>query len=137
MRRISFYSLLILLLAGALYFRSNSASVYSFVGDYFYKTNNVPKGLEFYEKSFSAGNNHPEKREVYVNSLITSPLSVKTQEKLVKIAVENSDDSAAGKARFFLYDLKRVEYFSQRPLLRNFPVRAFSTTLTPARDFFS
>lgn len=122
MRRISFYSLLILLLAGALYFRSNSASVYSFVGDYFYKTNNVPKALEFYEKSFSAGNNHPEKREVYVNSLITSPLSVKTQEKLVKIAVENSDDSAAGKARFFLYDLKReihkkypLNYIKQAP----------------------
>ena len=122
MRRISFYSLLILLLAGALYFRSNSASVYSFIGDYFYKTNNVPKALEFYEKSFSAGNNHPEKREVYVNSLITSPLSVKTQEKLVKIAEENSDDSAASKARFFLYDLKReihkkypLNYIKQAP----------------------
>lgn len=122
MRRISFYSLLILLLAGALYFRSNSASVYSFVGDYFYKTNNVPKALEFYEKSFSAGNNHPEKREVYVNSLITSPLSVKTQEKLVKIAQENPDDSAASKARFFLYDLKReihkkypLNYIKQAP----------------------
>lgn len=106
-QRTSFYFLLLVLLLFALFIHYNTAGVYSFIGSYFYKINNIEKAQEFYEKSFSLGNDNAQEREIYVNSLINSPLNTSSQEKLVKIAEDNIKDNASEKAEYFLYDLKR------------------------------
>ena len=120
--RIAFYSMLALLLAGAIYFHFNAAEVYAYVGNYYFKHNHVAKAQKYYEKAFILGNRDEELREVYVNSIINSPLTVENQEKLVKIAEGEVTDAASVSAKYFLYDLKReihrkypLNYIKQAP----------------------
>ena len=118
--RIIIYSCLLILLAFALYIRNNSGSIFAQVGNYYYKHNNIAKAQSFYEKSFDRGNR--EARDVYVNSIINSPLTIEAQEKLVRLAEDSIQDSASTKAKCFLYDLKReihrlypLNYIKQAP----------------------
>ncbi len=113
--RIVFYAILLMVLAGAIYFRTNTDAIYAKLGDYYFAHNNVAKAQKFYEKSFDLGNTDAELREVYVNSIINSPLTVDAQEKLVKIAEDSVIDSASVKAKYFLYDLRREIH-------RNYPL---------------
>lgn len=113
--RIVFYAILLMVLAGAIYFRTNTDVIYAKLGDYYFAHNNVAKAQKFYEKSFDLGNTDAELREVYVNSIINSPLTVDAQEKLVKIAEDSVIDSASVKAKYFLYDLRREIH-------RNYPL---------------
>lgn len=119
--RIFFYSFLALILLGALYFRNNADDVYSALGDFYYKKD-LAKAQNYYEKSFVLGNKDPEKRKVYVTSLINSPLTVESEEKLARIAEDEIQDEASSRARSFLYDLKleihdryRSNYIKQAP----------------------
>ena len=120
--RIIFYSILITILLGALYFHANTADIYARFGNYYYKHNNITKAQIYYEKSFLLGNSDADLREIYVNTLINSPLTIKSQEKLVKIAQDGINDSASVKAKYFLYDLRRevhknypLNYIRQAP----------------------
>lgn len=120
--RIFFYSFLIILLLSAFYFRFNAGTIYAKAGDFYYKKNNIQQALNYYEKAFYKGYNDSSKREIYVNLIINSPLSLESQEKLVKIAEDEVNDSASQKAKYFLYDLKReihrkypLNYIKQAP----------------------
>lgn len=116
------YSSLVILLIAAILFRNNTASVYAFLGNYYYRHGNIQKAQKFYERSFSIGNQDSDLREVYVNSIINSPLTIDSQEKLVNIAENKPVDSASVKAKYFLYDLRReihrnypLNYIKQAP----------------------
>lgn len=113
--KIIFYSILTVLLLGAMYFRANTASIYAGLGNYYYKHNNISKSQIYYEKSFAYGNINTDTRELFVNSIINSPLTISSQEKLVRIAEDKMQDSASYKAKEFLYNLKR-EVHNQYPL---------------------
>ena len=104
--KIIFYSILAASLIFAVYFRSNSKSIYSSLGN-FYLKKNPSKAQEYYEKSMALGNNSTKFRESYVNLLINSPLTIEAQERLVKIAEDKKKDSASLNAEYFLYNLKR------------------------------
>ena len=113
--RVVLYSLLAAGLAAAFYFNSNADTIYAQLGNRYYKQNNIKKAQEFYEKSFALGNKDTGVREIYVNSIINSPLDIDAQEKLVRLAEDNIQDAASIKAKYFLYDLKR-EIHRQYPL---------------------
>lgn len=104
--RIIFYSILGLLLFLALYFKNNADMVCSKLGDFYYHRD-IKKSQEFYEKSFLLGNRNSKERDIYVTSLINSPLTLDTEEKLASIAEDEIQDGASLKAKFFLSDLKR------------------------------
>ena len=117
-----FYSILVIILGGAVYFHFYAEQVYANIGNYFYQRNNIPKAQKYYEKSFDLGYKDADTRENYVNSIINSPLTVEIQEKLVKIAEDTTTDSASVKAKYFLYDLRRevhrkypLNYIRQAP----------------------
>ena len=117
-----FYSILVIILGGAVYFHFYAEQVYANIGNYFYQRNNIPKAQKYYEKSFDLGYKDADTRENYVNSIINSPLTVEVQEKLVKIAEDTTTDSASVKAKYFLYDLRRevhrkypLNYIRQAP----------------------
>ncbi len=112
--RIVLYSFLTVFLLLALYFYKNAAFVYSQLGNFYYKKNNIEQAQKYYEKSFSLGNTDSSVREIYVNSLINSPLSMGSQAKLVAVAEDKIQDEASIKAKYFLYDLKR-EIHNQYP----------------------
>lgn len=120
--RIFFYTSLTIIIAGMLYFRSNTGFVYACIGNFYYKHSNIEQAQLYFEKSFEKGYNDSDLREIYVNSLINSPLTVNSQEKLVKIAEDSILDSASVKAKYFLYDLRRevhrkypLNYIRQAP----------------------
>lgn len=105
--RLFFYLILFILLIAAIYFKNNTGKVYAGVGEYYYSKNNIVKAQKFCEKSFELGYNDADLREIYVNSIINSPLSLESQEKLVKIAEGDIVDGASVKAKYFLGDLKK------------------------------
>lgn len=111
--RIIIYSLLLILLTLSLYIRNNSGAIFAGIGNYYYKHNNIAKAQDFYEKSFERG--EKSARDIYVNSIINSPLTIEAQEKLVNFAQGKVQDVASGKAQSFLYELKR-EIHNQYPL---------------------
>lgn len=105
--KISFYTILLIFLSGSLYFYTNSDYIYAQVGNWYYKQNEITKAQYFYEKSFQEGNQDTTIRENYVNSIINSPLTVKSQEKLATIAEDKIQDRSSFEAKEFLYNLKR------------------------------
>ncbi len=111
--RIIIYSLLLILLAVSLYIRNNSGAIFAQIGSYYYKKNDIARAQDFYEKSFARG--AYSARDVYVNSIINSPLTIEAQEKLVKFAEGSVQDEASARAKSFLYELKR-EIHRQYPL---------------------
>ena len=113
--QIVYYLLLVLILVTVVALHVAQDYIYCIVGNYFYKHNNVAKAQIFYEKSFASGNIDPKTRNIYVNSIINSPLSAETQEKLANIAEDKIQDAASLKAKSFLYDLMR-EVHSKYPL---------------------
>lgn len=120
--RIFFYSLLCCALIGSLYFKNNADSIYAHIADNYYKKNQIQKAQEYYEKSFALGNKNAKQREAYVNSIITSPLTVESQQKLADIAEDKIQDGASLRAKYFLYDLKqeihrkyKLNYIKQAP----------------------
>ena len=104
------YSLLLLFFLGALYFYNRPDKVYAQIGSWYYKHNEISKAQTFYEKSFLHGNKDTVIRNTYVNSIINSPLTIESQEKLARLAGDNIQDSASIKAKTFLEDLKREIY---------------------------
>lgn len=120
--RLFLYSLLLSALLGSLYFKNHADSIYANLADNCYKKNKIQKAQEYYEKSFSLGNKNSKQREAYVNSIINSPLTVESQQKLADIAEDKIQDGASLKAKYFLYDLKqeihrkyKLNYIKQAP----------------------
>ena len=113
--RVGLYSILIIILLMAVYFKQHADLIYSNIGNYYYRHNNINQAQKYYEKSFALGNTDSDLREVYVNSIINSPLTVEAQEKLVRIAEDPILDGASVKAKYFLYDLRREVH-------RNYPL---------------
>ena len=104
--RVFLYIVLISIFISILYFNKNADFVYGILADNAYKKNDITKAQELYEKSFSLGNTSSKQREVYVNSIINTPLTLDSQEKLITIAEDKIQDSASVKAKNFLDDLR-------------------------------
>ena len=96
-----------ILLATAIFFRNNADKIFGEIGNYYYGKNNIVLAQKFYMRAFNLGNNDYKLRVNYVNSIINSPLTVQSQEKLVKIVNSGIKDAASVNAEYFLYNLKR------------------------------
>ena len=104
--RLYFYPFLFILLITALFFKSNAPKIYEIYGNHCYNTNNIEKALDFYERALNLDKDNYLLKDKYLNILINSPLTVKTQEKLVQIAENEKDDYTSTDAERFLYKLK-------------------------------
>ena len=120
--KLFFYFILIFVLCAAIYFKYNTEQIFISIGNYYYKQNNIAKAQMYYEKSFDLGCNDENLREIYVNSIINSPLDINSQEKLIKIAEGPIADKASERAKHFLDELKReinqrypLNYIKQAP----------------------
>ena len=110
------------LLCSILYVNNHKDIISSKLGDYYFKQNDMAKAQQYFEKAFALGINDTKQRDLYVSSIINSPLDTKSQEKLVKFIQLPVDDGAKLKAEYFLYDFKREihkkysdNYISQAP----------------------
>ncbi len=105
--------LLLVLLVTALstwYTNSNMDKILASRAENYFKENNMPKVQECLEKAFKLGLTDTKYRDLYVNSIINSPLTITAQEKLVKFLDSSIDDGATVRVNYFLYDLKREIY---------------------------
>ena len=57
------------LLFSLLYVNNNKNIIYSRLGDYYFKNNNMEKAQECFEKAFAMGINDTKQRDLYVNSI--------------------------------------------------------------------
>lgn len=119
------YILIGIALLGALYFHFHADYIYAQLGNWYFKHNEISRAQAFYEKAFRLGYNDSAAREIYVNSIINSPLTVDSQEKLAAIAEDKIQDNSSLKAKEFLYELKREihrqysdNYIKQAPFNR-------------------
>lgn len=72
------------------------------------KKNDLENAQKYYEKAFDLGMKESKHREAYVNTIINSPLTIESQEKLLKFINDSVDeDYAKYKAKCFFYDIKR------------------------------
>lgn len=74
------------------------------------KNSNTACAQKYIEKTFDLNVNNEELRDAYVDILITSPLTIDVQEKILKFFSYNIEDSAKLKLDYYLHDL-RLEIF--------------------------
>ncbi|MBQ7763756.1 matrixin family metalloprotease [bacterium] len=75
--------------------------------NYYFKKNEISRAQGFYERAFELGLNETKPREIYVNSIINSPLTVEAQDKLLKFIELPVYDSAKVRAEYFISDFKQ------------------------------
>ena len=97
----------LLLLSVLNYVHSNYGDLLARRADYLFRKNKVELAQKYYEEAFELGFNKSQEREIYVNSIINSPLTLDAQDKLVKFLKNPKKDVASAKAELFLYDFKR------------------------------
>ena len=111
MKKNLFYILILLFvlvyITGKYYYEYNSANIYENRGNNYYKNNNIKKAAENYEKAIDAGNTNIALRSNYADILMRQPVTVDSQEKLVKFLENSVQDTISERVKFFLYDLKR------------------------------
>ena len=123
MTRKSFLIVLLCFLLCLLWYKNtHQAEIASYLGDYYFRKNNMQKAQTYFEKAFELGLNDPKQRDLYVNSIINSPMDTDSQQKLVNFIQIPADDGAKLKTEYFLYDFKREihrkypkNYISQAP----------------------
>ena len=94
-------------LLGAWGLKSNLDSIMSFKANHYFKNNDIVSAQKCFEKAFDLGLHKSDDREIYANSLINSPMDMKSLEKMVKFLTYPVDDVSKKKIEYFLYDLKR------------------------------
>ena len=94
-------------LLGAWGLNSNLDSIMSFKANHYFKNNDIVSAQKCFEKAFDLGLHKSDDREIYANSLINSPMDMKSLEKMVKFLTYPVDDVSKKKIEYFLYDLKR------------------------------
>ena len=75
---------LIFLLLISIFVSKNQENIYSIMANHYYKKNDIQQAQIYFEKAFRLGRNNINDRELYVNSIINSPLTIQNQEKLVE-----------------------------------------------------
>ena len=94
-------------LLGFNYANNHLDDIMAMRADYYFKKNDIENSQKYFEKAFELGLNNTKQRDIYVNSIINSPLTTDAQEKLVKFLKNPKDDVANVKVKYFLSDLKR------------------------------
>lgn len=98
---------LIILLLGAWGVNSNLDSIMSFKANHYFKNNDIVQAQKCFEKTFELGLHKSDDREIYANTLINSPITMASLEKMVKFLTYQVEDASKNRIKQFLYDLKR------------------------------
>lgn len=89
------------------YTNKNFDKILASRAEYYFKHNDIAKAQEYFEKAFKLGLQDSKQRDIYINTIINSPLTVEAQEKLILFLNNPKEDVARVKAEYFLYDIKR------------------------------
>ena len=92
------------------YVQNHQAEILASKAENYYKKNNIEKAQNYFEKAFDLGLNNSKYRDIYLNSIINSPLTIEAQERLIKFLQNSKEDAANIKAKYFLYDLQQEIY---------------------------
>lgn len=98
----------LLFLFGVIYYNNHQADFSVKKAHRCFKKNNIACTQNNLEKAFKLGVKSKPERELYLNTIITSPLDIKAQEKLMKFRNLDVDDELTLKANSFIYDFRRA-----------------------------
>ena len=98
----------LLFLFGVIYYNNHQADFSVKKAHRCFKKNDIACTQNNLEKAFKLGVNSKPERELYLNTIITSPLDIKAQEKLLNFRNLDVDDELTLKANSFIYDLRRA-----------------------------
>lgn len=98
--------LLVIALLCCFIYNKNKANIDLYRANNYLKKNNVQKAQLYFEQAFSNGITDSKQREIYFNSIISSPITADSQEKLVKLIELSPNDYVSLNAEYLLYDLK-------------------------------
>lgn len=101
-------SILVVILFGVIYFNSHQDAFYVKRAHKCFKNNNIACVQHNLEKAFALGVKTEAEREMYLNTIITAPLDLKAQEKLLKFKNLGVEDALSLRADYFIYDLLRA-----------------------------
>ena len=99
--------ILILTLFVLYIFKSYKGDIFTFVAYHYFKRNDMAKAQIYYEQAFNLGVQSSKHRDFYVNSILNSPLTTDSQEKLVKLLNYPIEDEPKNKVSRFLDDYKK------------------------------
>jgi len=74
---------------------------------YCFKKNNTSCVQTSLEKAFKLGFENIDERDMYLNTIITSPLDLISQKKLLDFINLQIDDSVNLRAQYFIHDLRK------------------------------
>lgn len=89
------------------YVKTHQSEINASLAYHYFKKNDMIQAQNYFERAFDFGDSKEKDRNIYVNSIINSPLNTDAQEKLVKFLEYPVEDTARQKALFFLDDLKK------------------------------
>ena len=98
---------LTLVLFGVIYYNNHQDVFYVKKAHRCFKNNDIACVQYNLEKAFELGVSTLPEREMYLNTIITAPLDIKAQEKLLKFMNLGIEDSVKTRADYFVYDLCR------------------------------
>lgn len=88
-------------------FVQNLDKIYIWKANSEFKKNNIEVAQMYFEKAFEAGLKDIKQREIYLNTIINSPLNVSAQEKIMFLVTGESSDSVKTRAEFFVDNMKQ------------------------------
>lgn len=100
-------SILAIILFGIIYYNNHQDIFYVKKAHKCFKNNNVACLQSNLEKAFALGFREKTEREMFLNSIITAPLDINAQEKLLKFKNLGIDDSSTLRAEYFIHDMRR------------------------------
>lgn len=104
------------------YYNTHLDKIYTLKAENAFKRNNITMALDYLEKAFDLGLEDSKYRDMYLNTILTSPFDDKAQERIIKFIEYSIDDMAYLKAKYFIKDFKReidikypYNYITQAP----------------------
>lgn len=104
------------------YAKTHLCDIYALNANYHFKKNNFIKAQELYEKAFILGLERGKEREIYINMLINSPLTIENQEKIISFLNLPKEDSAKLRGEHFINNLRQE-------ILRKYPENYIENTV--------
>lgn len=97
-------------LLSVIFLYKNRGELFVNVANIYYKKNNIEKAIDFYEKAFLLNYNDKIAREIYVNLLINSPLTIENQKKISDFLNMKVGDLAETRAYNFVNNVRNEIY---------------------------
>ena len=106
-RTLLFATFGLLIISVVYFFTQNLDKIYVLKANLAFKKNNIELAQYYFEKAFKLGLKDSKQRNIYLNTIINSPLNINAQEKIETLSSGELNDSVKTKAEIFVDNMKQ------------------------------